>query len=76
MRDRGSSHIVFPNNSFTHMSLLNKTISEGSKLFAVESPLNRQGLPVEVADLIYFLTTPQSSFIAGQIVGIDDGSLL
>lgn len=67
---------IFTEASIHHMGLLNKRISEGIKLFSAESPLNRQGSAHEVADLIYFLSTSQSSFIVGQIVGIDGGSLL
>lgn len=38
-----------------------------------ETSLGRIGKPSEVADLIYFLASDQSSFITGQIVGINGG---
>lgn len=38
-----------------------------------ETSLGRIGLPSEVADLIYYLASDQSSFITGQIVGINGG---
>ena len=40
-----------------------------------ETSLGRLGDPSEVADLIFYLSSPQSSFITGQIVGIDGGFL-
>lgn len=36
-------------------------------------PLGRIGQPAEVAELIYFLASPASSFITGQAVNIDGG---
>ena len=38
-----------------------------------ETSLGRLGTPQEVADLIYYLSSPDSSFITGQIVGINGG---
>ncbi len=38
-----------------------------------ETSLGRIGNPSEVADLIYYLASDQSSFITGQIVGINGG---
>lgn len=41
-----------------------------------ETPLGRIGTPEDVASLIYNLTTPESSFITGQIIGINGGFLI
>lgn len=37
-------------------------------------PLGRHGDPSEVADLVYFLVSPQSSYITGQTINIDGGA--
>ena len=39
-------------------------------------PLGRLGQPQDVADLVGFLAGPQSSWITGQIVGVDGGHTL
>jgi 3-oxoacyl-[acyl-carrier protein] reductase len=39
-------------------------------------PLSRFGTPVEVAEVIAFLASPQASYINGQILGIDGGMSL
>jgi len=37
-------------------------------------PLGRQGEPGEVADLVYFMVSNQSSYITGQTINIDGGA--
>lgn len=46
---------------------------EDLKELGEEASLGRIGKPSEVADLIYYLASDQSSFITGQIVGINGG---
>lgn len=36
-------------------------------------PLNRYGLPEELADAIFYLSSPGSSYITGQILAVDGG---
>lgn len=36
-------------------------------------PLNRYGLPEELADAIYYLCSPHSSYITGQVLAVDGG---
>ncbi len=47
--------------------------TEDMKSLANETPLNRIGSPKEVADLVYFLGSEQSSFITGQVISCDGG---
>lgn len=41
-----------------------------------DTPLNRLGTPLEVASLVAFLISEQSSFITGQIIGINGGMII
>ncbi|MCR5803525.1 MAG: SDR family oxidoreductase [Clostridia bacterium] len=53
--------------------MLNCFSDEDMEELAEETSLGRIGKPSEVADLIYYLASDQSSFITGQIVGINGG---
>ncbi len=48
---------------------------ETRQAFAEATPLKRWGLPEEVAQAILFLASPQSSFITGQTIVVDGGSV-
>ena len=41
-----------------------------------ETPLERLGEPDDVANVVYFLTTPQAKFITGQIWGVNGGMVI
>lgn len=41
-----------------------------------ETPLNRLGTPQDVANMAYFLASEQSSFITGQIIGVNGGFVI
>ena len=47
--------------------------SDTKKSLCEETPLCRIGTPKEVAEAIYFLSSDRSSFITGQILGVDGG---
>ena len=71
---------VLTKASVDHMKLLfstsKKWLRHGKRAFAKESVMNRQAHPMEIANVIYFLASPQSSFITGQILVADGGALL
>jgi len=48
-------------------------LSPGSEAFAKQIPLRRLGLPEEVASIIYFLCSPQASYVTGTEVHINGG---
>ncbi len=41
-----------------------------------QTPLNRIGKPIDVANLIYFLCSDEADFITGQVVSVDGGFIL
>lgn len=49
---------------------------EDKKSLIYETPLQRLGSPQDVASVIYDLSTERSSFITGQIIGINGGFLI
>lgn len=49
---------------------------EALQELAEETPLGRIGTPEEVAKLIYWLTTEDSSFITGQVLGVNGGIVI
>ena len=71
---------VLTKASLDHMKLLfsheKKWLRRGKRAFAKESVLKRQAHPTEIANVIHFLASPQSSFITGQIIVADGGALL
>lgn len=55
---------------------MNARLSEEDRRdLAEQTPLGRLGTPEEAADAVFFLCTPQSSFITGQVLGVNGGFL-
>ena len=53
---------------------MNKALDgETIKALSSETPLCRIGKPKEVAEAIYFFSSDRSSFITGQVLGVDGG---
>jgi 3-oxoacyl-[acyl-carrier protein] reductase len=48
---------------------------ESRRALAAESPLNRWGFPEEVGSAALFLASDLSSFVTGQILVVDGGTL-
>jgi 3-oxoacyl-[acyl-carrier protein] reductase len=46
---------------------------EDMKVLAEKTPLGRIGDAKEVADLVYYLASEESSFVTGQVIGCDGG---
>lgn len=49
---------------------------EKRKRVAEMHPLKDVGKPEDVAEAVYFLATPKSRFITGQVLGINGGRLI
>ena len=41
-----------------------------------ETPLERIGMPEDVANMIYFLSTGEGSFVTGQVIGVNGGMII
>ena len=49
---------------------------EDKEALKEETPLNRIGTPLDIAKTAYFLASEDSSFITGQIIGVNGGILI
>lgn len=61
---------------YVHTELIDELVAQGRleiEPLQKRAPLQRLGLPAEIAELCVFLASDQSSFITGQIYGIDGG---
>lgn len=56
------------------MTDMNATFDEDTiRAIAEETPLQKNGLPEEVAEMVYYLASEAASFVTGQIIGINGG---
>ena len=56
--------------------MLNEYSEEDKAELANQTPLNRLGKPIDVANTVLFLASEQSSFITGQVFGVNGGFLI
>jgi 3-oxoacyl-[acyl-carrier protein] reductase len=63
-------------NSVAPGSIDTGALSDEEQRAASRAPLGRPGMPVEVAEVIAFLAAPAASYITGQSLVVDGGSLL
>jgi NAD(P)-dependent dehydrogenase (short-subunit alcohol dehydrogenase family) len=60
-------------NAIAPGEISTEILSPGTEALAADLPLRRLGLPEEVASTIYFLCSPQASYITGTEVQINGG---
>ena len=56
--------------------MLKSFSKEDLDALAEETPIGRIGEPLDVAKVIYSLSSEDSSFITGQIIGVNGGFLI
>jgi NAD(P)-dependent dehydrogenase (short-subunit alcohol dehydrogenase family) len=60
-------------NAIAPGEISTEILSPGTEALAADLPLRRLGLPEEVASTIYFLCSPQASYVTGTEVQINGG---
>ena len=66
-----TANAVAPGYIATEMT--EKLSEEAKQAFLSVIPLKRQGSAQDVANVVYFLCSPDSDYVTGQVVGIDGG---
>lgn len=69
-----SCNAVAPGYIMTDMT---KALSEAAtEAFLTVVPMKRPGTPDDVANVVYFLCSPDSDYVTGQVINIDGGLLM
>lgn len=67
-------NIMFPNSSWEEKMMINP--KEVKRIIESTVPMNRFGLPEEIADAVIFLSSDRAKFITGSILVVDGGQTL
>ena len=68
------ANAVAPGYIVTDMT--GKLSEEAREAFMLVIPMKRGGTPEDVANLVYFLASPDSDYVTGQVINIDGGMLM
>ena len=68
------ANAVAPGYIVTDMT--GKLSEEAREAFMQVSPMKRGGTPEDVANVVYFLASPDSDYVTGQVINIDGGMLM
>ena len=66
-------NVIAPSLTNTSLAANFLASEEKRQMAASRHPLQRFGEPADIAELAVFLLTPQSSWITGQVIGVDGG---
>jgi 3-oxoacyl-[acyl-carrier protein] reductase len=66
-----TANAVAPGYIATEMT--EKLSDEARKAFLDVIPMKRAGTPEDVANVVYFLCSPDSDYVSGQVIGVDGG---
>ena len=59
------------------MTDMTKNLPEqATQAFMLVTPMKRQGTPEDVAKAVFFLSSPDSDYITGQVINVDGGLLM
>ena len=53
-----------------------KLSEEARQAFLTVIPAKRGGSPEDVANVVYFLCSPDSDYVTGQVINVDGGMLM
>ena len=68
------ANAVAPGYIVTDMT--GKLSEEAREAFMLVIPMKRGGTPEDVANVVYFLASPDSDYVTGQVINIDGGMLM
>lgn len=61
---------------YIQTEMTEKLSDEAKNAFMMVVPMQRPGSPEDVANVVYFLSSPDSDYVTGQVINIDGGLLM